>query len=40
MDGGFAGFGAGVFQWFAGLEHDNSRTYFAATRERLRRPRR
>lgn len=34
MDGGFAGFGAGVFEWFAGLERDNSRTYFAATRER------
>jgi uncharacterized protein (TIGR02453 family) len=31
---GFHGFGPEVFAWFAGLERDNSRTYFAATRER------
>jgi uncharacterized protein (DUF2461 family) len=30
----FPGFGARVFEWFAGLEHDNSREYFNATRER------
>jgi uncharacterized protein (TIGR02453 family) len=30
---GFRGFGPGVFDWFAGLERDNSREYFAATRE-------
>jgi uncharacterized protein (TIGR02453 family) len=30
----FRGFGPDVFDWFAGLERDNSRTYFAATRER------
>lgn len=30
----FAGFPAEVFDWFAGLERDNSRAYFAATRER------
>jgi uncharacterized protein (TIGR02453 family) len=28
----FPGFGPAVFQWFAGLERDNSRTYFTATR--------
>lgn len=31
---GFAGFKPAVFGWFAGLERDNSRAYFAATRER------
>jgi uncharacterized protein (DUF2461 family) len=30
----FRGFGPEVFDWFAGLERDNSREYFAATRER------
>src|SRR5215213_339767 len=30
----FRGFGAAAFEWFEGLEHDNSRRYFAATRER------
>lgn len=30
----FPGFSAGVFEWFAGLELDNSRDYFTATRER------
>jgi uncharacterized protein (TIGR02453 family) len=30
----FAGFGPGVFEWFAGLERDNSRAYFTATRDR------
>lgn len=30
----FAGFGADAFAWFAGLERDNSRAYFTATRER------
>jgi uncharacterized protein (TIGR02453 family) len=30
----FHGFGPEVFDWFAGLERDNSRSYFAATRER------
>jgi uncharacterized protein (TIGR02453 family) len=30
----FGGFGPEVFDWFAGLERDNSRDYFAATRER------
>jgi uncharacterized protein (TIGR02453 family) len=30
----FRGFAPEVFDWFAGLERDNSRTYFAATRER------
>jgi len=30
----FAGFGPGVFAWFRGLERDNSRDYFAATRDR------
>ena len=28
----FDGFGPAVFQWFAELERDNSRTYFSATR--------
>jgi uncharacterized protein (TIGR02453 family) len=30
----FPGFSAWVFEWFAGLEQDNSRAYFNATRER------
>jgi uncharacterized protein (DUF2461 family) len=30
----FRGFGASTFEWFAGLEQDNSREYFTATRER------
>ena len=29
----FPGFSPWVFEWFAGLERDNSRDYFAATRE-------
>jgi len=33
-DGGFHGFGPGVFAWFAGLERDNTKAYFTATRER------
>jgi uncharacterized protein (TIGR02453 family) len=34
MDAAFHGFGADVFEWFVGLERDNSRAYFAARRER------
>jgi uncharacterized protein (DUF2461 family) len=30
----FAGFTARAFEWFSGLEQDNSRAYFTATRER------
>jgi uncharacterized protein (DUF2461 family) len=30
----FPGFSAWVFEWFAGLERDNSREYFKATRDR------
>src|SRR4029077_11343527 len=30
----FRGFGAWVFEWFEGLERDNSRAYFNATRDR------
>jgi uncharacterized protein (DUF2461 family) len=30
----FPGFSAWVFEWFAGLEQDNSREYFSATRDR------
>jgi len=30
----FPGFSSWVFEWFAGLERDNSRDYFTATRER------
>jgi uncharacterized protein (DUF2461 family) len=30
----FDGFGPAVFEWFDGLEGDNPRAYFAATRER------
>jgi uncharacterized protein (DUF2461 family) len=33
----FPGFSAWVFEWFAGLERDNSREYFTATRERYER---
>lgn len=33
MDAGFRGFSAEVFDWFAGLERDNSKAYFTATRE-------
>ena len=29
----FPGFRPAVFEWFAGLERDNSRTYFTATRD-------
>ena len=34
MDGAFCGFAPSVFEWFAGLEHDNSKAYFTATRDR------
>jgi uncharacterized protein (TIGR02453 family) len=34
MEAAFGRFGPEVFAWFEGLERDNSRTYFAATRER------
>lgn len=34
MDAAFRGFGPEVFEWFAGLERDNSKAYFTATRER------
>lgn len=34
MEIAFRGFPAHVFSWFAGLEQDNSREYFSATRER------
>ena len=34
MDTAFRGFPAEVFEWFAGLERDNSRAYFTATRDR------
>jgi len=30
----FEGFGSPVFAWFAGLEQDNTKAYFTATRER------
>lgn len=33
MDTAFDGFGPQVFEWFAGLERDNSKAYFTATRE-------
>lgn len=32
MDGAFAGFGPRAFAWFAGLEQENTREHFAATR--------
>ena len=34
MDAAFQGFAPSVFDWFAGLERDNSKAYFTATRER------
>ena len=34
MDGAFHGFSPEVFEWFAGLEGDNSKAYFTATRDR------
>jgi uncharacterized protein (TIGR02453 family) len=34
MDSAFDGFPPATFEWFAGLEQDNSRVYFTATRER------
>jgi len=34
MDAAFHGFAPGVFEWFAGLERDNSKAYFTATRDR------
>jgi uncharacterized protein (TIGR02453 family) len=34
MDTGFRGFGPEVFEWFAGLQRDNSKAYFTATRDR------
>jgi uncharacterized protein (TIGR02453 family) len=33
VDAGFQGFPPSAFEWFAGLERDNSRTYFSATRD-------
>ena len=33
MDAAFHGFGPDVFTWFDGLERDNSKAYFTATRE-------
>jgi uncharacterized protein (DUF2461 family) len=33
-DSAFSGFTAWAFEWFAGLERDNSREYFNSTRER------
>ena len=36
-DDGFSGFGPWVFAWFAGLERDNTKSYFAASRERFER---
>jgi uncharacterized protein (DUF2461 family) len=32
---GFLGFSPSVFEWFAGLERDNTREYFNATREQF-----
>ena len=34
MDAAFHGFAPEVFEWFAGLERDNSKAYFTATRDR------
>ena len=34
MDDAFDGLRPAVFEWFAGLERDNSKAYFTATRER------
>ena len=33
----FRGFAPEAFEWFAGLERDNSKTFFAATRDRYER---
>jgi uncharacterized protein (DUF2461 family) len=33
MHGAFHGFSPEVFEWFAGLERDNSKAYFTATRD-------
>jgi uncharacterized protein (TIGR02453 family) len=33
MDDGFHGFGVEVFGWFTGLERNNSKAYFTATRD-------
>lgn len=33
MQVAFKGFGSQVFAWFSGLEHDNTKGYFTATRE-------
>lgn len=33
VDTSFGGFAAPVFQWFRGLEQDNSKAYFTATRD-------
>jgi uncharacterized protein (TIGR02453 family) len=33
MDAAFHGFGPEVFAWFTGLERDNSKAYFTATRD-------
>jgi uncharacterized protein (TIGR02453 family) len=33
MGGAFRGFGPNVFEWFEGLERDNSKAYFTATRD-------
>jgi uncharacterized protein (TIGR02453 family) len=35
MSDGFQGFPAAAFDWFAGLEADNSKAYFTATRARF-----
>jgi len=37
VDAAFHGFPAEAFEWFAGLERDNTRAYFSATRERYER---
>jgi uncharacterized protein (TIGR02453 family) len=34
LDAAFQGFGPEVFAWFAGLEADNTKAYFTATRDR------
>jgi uncharacterized protein (TIGR02453 family) len=34
MDAAFHGFAPEVFEWFTGLERDNSKAYFTATRDR------
>jgi uncharacterized protein (TIGR02453 family) len=35
MSAPFQGFPAAAFEWFAGLERDNSRAYFTSTRDRF-----